>query len=74
VAAKKRRNGAALRRGEAQRRKSVAPFVLCVKGVTKFDILAFKGKAQIRMYMDSSRNTYETDKGDHSGKRTLPLN
>jgi len=67
-------SAAARRKGATAQRRNPAPFVLGVKGVTRLDIRAFKGKAQIRMYSDSSRNMYETDKRDHSGKITLALN
>jgi len=68
------RFAAARRKGATAQRRNPAPFVPGVKGVTRLGIQAFKGKAQIRMYSDSSRNIYETDKRDHCGKITLALN
>jgi len=65
---------AARRKGATAQRRNPAPFVPGVKGVTRLGIRVFKGKAQIRMYGDSSRNIYETDKRDHCGKITLALN
>jgi len=57
--------------GATAQRRNPAPFVPDVKGVTRLDIRAFEGKAQIRMYSDSSRNIYETDERDPCGKITL---